>query len=159
MLLALVFGFVLVLVGVTASALVAVASAHLSSSTLQGVVTRDASLVELFVNANVVATDVDADGPSRARRTELSELLGHLTADDAILRIEIRSPDGVVLASDDAAVVGQVAPRTSAIVGRRPISSLRAAVYRCRRRIRTRPSRSSTCGRGGDVRQAGRGHG
>ena len=115
MLLALVFGFVLVLVGVTASALVAVASAHLSSSTLQGVVTRDASLVELFVNANVVATDVDADGPSRARRTELSELLGHLTADDAILRIEIRSPDGVVLASDDAAVVGQVAPRTSAV--------------------------------------------
>ena len=115
MLLALVFGFVLVLVGVTASALVAVASAHLSSSTLQGVVTRDASLVELFVNANVVATDVDADGPSRARRTELSDLLGHLTADDAILRIEIRSPDGVVLASDDAAVVGQVAPRSSAV--------------------------------------------
>ena len=115
MLLALVFGFVLVLVGVTASALVAVASAHLSSSTLQGVVTRDASLVELFVNANVVATDVDADGPSRARRTELSELLGHLTADDAILRIEIRSPDNVVLASDDAAVVGQVAPRSSAV--------------------------------------------
>ena len=43
MLLALVFGFVLVLVGVTASALVAVASEHLRSSTLRGVVTRDAS--------------------------------------------------------------------------------------------------------------------
>ncbi|MEA2651483.1 MAG: hypothetical protein QOI85_1204, partial [Chloroflexota bacterium] len=40
MLLALVFGFVLVLVGVTASALVAVASEHLRSSTLRGVVTR-----------------------------------------------------------------------------------------------------------------------
>ena len=109
-LLALVFGFVLVLVGVTASALVAIASAHLSSSTLTGVVTRDASLVELFVNGNLRGSDFDADGPSAARQIALTSLLSTLTDEDGILRIEVRSPDGRVLASDDGSTVGLVAP-------------------------------------------------
>ena len=64
MLLAIVLGLVLVLVGVTASALVAVASAHLTSATLSGVAARDASLVELFVNDHLRGSDLDADGPS-----------------------------------------------------------------------------------------------
>ena len=59
MLLALVFGVVLVLVGVTASALVAVASDHLANATLGGVVNRDATLVELFVNGELRADDLD----------------------------------------------------------------------------------------------------
>ena len=109
MLLALVFGFVLVLVGVTASALVAVATDHLSRSTLNGVVTRDASLVELFVNGNLRATDLDEDGPSPARVAQLGGLLASLTGDDEILHIEIRSVEGRVLASDVGAAVGKVA--------------------------------------------------
>jgi diguanylate cyclase (GGDEF)-like protein len=109
MLLGIVFGFVLVLVGVTASALVALASAHLRSATLNGVVSRDASLVELFVNGNLLASDLDADGPRPARQRELTRLLGSLAADDGILRIEIRAEDGRVLASDDEDVVGLVA--------------------------------------------------
>ena len=76
MLLALVFGVVLVLVGVTASALVAIASVNLKTATLNGVVTRDASLVELFVNGNLRASDVDADGPTTARVDELSACSG-----------------------------------------------------------------------------------
>ena len=115
MLLALVFGFVLVLVGVTASALVAVATDHLSTSTLNGVVKRDASLLELFVNGNVRSTDLDEDGPGRARAAELGGLLANLTGDDEILRIEIRSPDGLVLASDVAASVGEVARPSAAM--------------------------------------------
>ena len=109
MLLALVFGFVLVLVGVTASALVAVASDHLTSSTLNGVVKRDASLVELFVNGNLRATDLDEDGPSPARAAVLGGLLASLTGSDEILHIEVRGLDGRVLASDVAAAVGKVA--------------------------------------------------
>jgi hypothetical protein len=115
MLLALVFGFVLVLVGVTASALAAVASDHLASSTLGGVVKRDASLVELFVNGNLRAADLDADGPSPARVIELSGLLAGLTGNDEILRMEIRGLDGRVLASDAAAAVGQLAPTSAAM--------------------------------------------
>ena len=115
MLLALVFGFVLVLVGVTASALVAVTSEHLRSSTLGGVVTRDASLVELFVNGNLRASDLDADGPGPARVAELSGLLADLTSRDEILRVEIRNRDGRVLASDAGGAVGEVASASAAM--------------------------------------------
>ena len=116
-LLVLVFGFVLVLVGVTASALVAIASAHLSSSTLTGVVTRDASLVELFINGNLRASDLDADGPSTGRRAELISLLDTLTEEDGILRLEVRNLDGSVVASDDPAAVGLTARSTDATAG------------------------------------------
>jgi diguanylate cyclase (GGDEF)-like protein len=130
-LLALVFGFVLVLVGVTASALVAIASAHLSSSTLSGVVTRDASLVELFINGNLRTSDLDADGPSAARRAELTSLLGTLTDEDGILRLEVRDLEGTVVASDDAGAVGLVARSTEATSGAldgRPTASVIEAV-------------------------------
>jgi diguanylate cyclase (GGDEF)-like protein/putative nucleotidyltransferase with HDIG domain len=116
MLLALVFGVVLVLVGVTASALVAIASTHLSSATVSGVVARDASLVELFVNGNLTEADVSTSGPSAARVAELHDLLARLTNNDAILRLEIRARDGRVIASDDATTVGLVAPPSSAML-------------------------------------------
>jgi diguanylate cyclase (GGDEF)-like protein len=122
MLLAIVFGFVLVLVGVTASALVAVASAHLTSATVNGVISRDASLVELFVNENLLVSDLDADGPSPSRQQKLAQLLASLTAKDGILRIEIRALDGRVLASDADDAVGVVAATSTdmreAIAGR-----------------------------------------
>jgi diguanylate cyclase (GGDEF)-like protein len=113
MLLALVYGVFLVLVGITASALVAVASAHLSNATLNGVISRDASLVELFVNGNLLVTDVDADGPGSARQLKLEQLLTSLTADDGILRIEIRAKDGQVLASNADDAVGLIATASS----------------------------------------------
>jgi diguanylate cyclase (GGDEF)-like protein len=106
MLLALVFGVVLVLVGVTASALVAVASDHLANATLGGVVNRDATLVELFVNGELRSDDLDSDGPSGARASELGRQLGALTERDGIVRIEIRDLGGEVLLSDDPAVIG-----------------------------------------------------
>jgi diguanylate cyclase (GGDEF)-like protein len=107
MLLALVFGVVLVLVGVTASALVAVASVNLKTATLNGVVSRDASLVELLVNGTLRAGDLDTDGPTTARVAELTRLLQSLSERDGIVRLEIRSLDGRVLLSGDAAVIGR----------------------------------------------------
>src|SRR5918999_4367975 len=107
MLLALVFGVVLVLVGMTASALVAVASDNLRKATLSGVVTRDASLVELFVNGNLRSNDLDPDGPTAARVAELSRLLGSLSVRDGIMRVEIRDLDGRVVASSEPGVIGR----------------------------------------------------
>ena len=122
MLLGIVFGFVLVLVGVTASALVAVVSAHLSSATVNGVISRDASLVELFVNGNLRVSDLHADGPSPSRQHELTRLLASLTTKDGILRVEIRSLSGKVFASDAIAAIGLVATSSTdmqeAIAGR-----------------------------------------
>ncbi|HEY8179298.1 MAG TPA: diguanylate cyclase [Candidatus Limnocylindria bacterium] len=105
MLLPLVFGVVLVLVGVTASALVAVASAHIRQVTLGSVVARDAALVELFVNANVRATDVATPGATRS--AELGTLLRRLAAGDGIVLVDIRGRDGQLIASSDATLGGQ----------------------------------------------------
>jgi diguanylate cyclase (GGDEF)-like protein len=113
MLLALVFGVVLVLVGVTASALAAVVSAHLSSARLNTVVANDAALIEFFVNDKLRASDVDDDGPGHARVAALSGQLGGLIREGGILRIEIRSVDGRVLASDSRSAIGQQAPTSA----------------------------------------------
>ena len=92
MLLALVFGFVLVLVGVTASALVAVASEHCGAQRLPaGSSPATRRLVELFVNGTLRTTDLDADGPSPGRAAQLQRALASLTREDEILRIEIRA--------------------------------------------------------------------
>ena len=98
-LLALVFGVFLMLIGVTATALVTVTSMHLSSGTLGAVVSRDRSLVALFVNSNVLRADLDADGPSASRAADLEAKLAALTAEDQILRVDIRAGDGTILIS------------------------------------------------------------
>ena len=112
MLLALVFGVVLVLVGVTASALAAVVSDHLSSARLSTVVSYDASVIRLFVST-LTDADLDDDGPTAGRTSSLSRQLASLTEDAGILRIEIRRPDGRVVASDSETVVGAIAPSSA----------------------------------------------
>jgi diguanylate cyclase (GGDEF)-like protein len=99
MLLALVFGVFLVLIGVTVVALVTVTTLHLTSGTLGSVVSHDRSLVALFVNGNVDARDVDADGPSAAKADALEAALATLVASHEILRVEIRATNGTILVS------------------------------------------------------------
>jgi diguanylate cyclase (GGDEF)-like protein len=106
MLLVLVFGVFLVLVGITASALVAITSSNLTETTINASVERDASLAELFVNGNLRADDLRSGGPDAARTRELGARLATLTGDDAILRVEVRSPEGLVLFSSDPGAVG-----------------------------------------------------
>lgn len=115
MLLALVIGVVLVLVGLTASALVAVTSVNLSTSTLNTIASRDASLVALFVNGNLHPGDLGGGQLGVARRAELTDLLAQLGKTDSIVRLEIRDLDGRVIASDDASVAGAVGPASVAM--------------------------------------------
>ena len=107
LLLLLVFGVFLVLVGVTASALVAITSSHLTEATVNASVQRDASLVELFVNGNLRTDDLREGGPGPARSAELGSKLAVLTQEDAILRIEVRSPEGEVLFGTEPGAVGE----------------------------------------------------
>lgn len=95
-LLVLVFGIFLVLVGLTASALVAITSVHLASTTLTAVADRDRSLVDLFVNGNLRGTDL-AGSPSPTRLTELRERLDALARSDGIGAVELRNADGDVV--------------------------------------------------------------
>jgi diguanylate cyclase (GGDEF)-like protein len=127
MLLGLVFGVVLVLVGVTASALAAIASEHLSRVALADAVTRDASLIERFVNEHLTPADVAPAGPGEERVDELAGLLGGLVRSDDILRIEIRGRDGRVLASNEAGLAGLASaqsPSMTAALGGTPTAGL-----------------------------------
>src|SRR2546423_3539254 len=96
MLLALVLAIFLVLVGITASALVAITSAHLSTATLNATISRDASLVELFVNTNLRPDDLVPGRAHAAQRAQLDDKLAALTRNDQILRVEVRGPNGAV---------------------------------------------------------------
>jgi diguanylate cyclase (GGDEF)-like protein/putative nucleotidyltransferase with HDIG domain len=113
MLLVLVYGIFLVLVGTTASALVGITSDNLSKATLNAVVSRDRSLVALFVNDNLLRSDLRGTGPTATRAAELEAKLGALTREDEILRIEIRSTEGTVLLSSEPGLRGET-PAASA---------------------------------------------
>jgi diguanylate cyclase (GGDEF)-like protein/putative nucleotidyltransferase with HDIG domain len=99
MLLALVFGVFLMLIGVTATALVTVTSMHLSTGNLGAVVSRDRSLVALFVNSNLRRADLAGDGLSASRAADLETKLAALAGQDEILRVDIRAGDGTIMAS------------------------------------------------------------
>lgn len=98
-LLLLVFGIFLVLVGLTASALVAITSVHVSTMTLNVVVERDRSLVDLFVNGNLTAADLGPAGPDAAGVASLRDKLDALAKTDEIDGIELRNRDGDLVAS------------------------------------------------------------
>jgi diguanylate cyclase (GGDEF)-like protein len=97
MLLALVFGIFLVLIGVTASALVAVASDHISRTTVAATVSRDRDLIEFFVDGNLRASDLSAAGPTRQRAAELRRQMEMLASDDGITAIALRDRHGEIV--------------------------------------------------------------
>ena len=126
-LLALVFGVVLVIVGVTASALVALTSAHVTAESLAVVVRRDAALARYVVTDLLDSVDLIPGRASHSRVSRSRAGLAALTDADGLVRIEVRSLDARVLFSDAAEVVGTTAARsagmTEAVAGR-PSASL-----------------------------------
>jgi diguanylate cyclase (GGDEF)-like protein len=102
LLLALVYGVFLVLVGITASALVAISSMHISRAMLNAVVSQDGAIAELFVDGRLRQTDLDSATLSDARAAELEEMLGELTTKAKMTRIDVRALDGAILFSSQA---------------------------------------------------------
>ena len=109
-LLLLVFGIFLMLVGIAGSALVAVTSAHLAGTTLNAVVQRDQSLVDLFANANLAVEDLAAPMPP-ARQAELRERIAALARSDQIIGLEIRDAEGAVVVATEGGVGGATSPK------------------------------------------------
>ena len=110
-LLTIVFGALLAIVGITATSQAVMVSVYASTSTLQATVESDLATIRGFVHQGLdqrVATgaplppeDLDA----------LEGLLGTIVSKGQILQVELRRPDGSVVAASDAAVAGaQVAP-------------------------------------------------
>ena len=123
-----VFGVFIAIVGITAVAQILLVSAHFSTSTLNSVVGNDAALVRTFVTTTVSPDDLQATGPSAERREALDSRLTALVEAGEIVRIELRLPDGTVVASNEATALGatgQTSPDfTTALTGRNATATL-----------------------------------
>ena len=110
-LLLIVYGLFLVVVGVTATAQTAMVSLHFATASLRTTVQSDAATIRVFVNGFLRPSDLaGVDDPVRTAAIERG--LTALASQDAISRIEIRDPSGVVRFSNDPAARGHAAPLT-----------------------------------------------
>jgi diguanylate cyclase (GGDEF)-like protein len=128
-LLVLVYGVFLVLIAVTASALLAITSDHIQTASLQGVVSKDRALVALFVRDHLSANDLAGGSLSVGRAVELREELAALASSDEILSIVLMDADGRIVAADRPRSAAGPAPSASlegALAGR-PQAELLAA--------------------------------
>ena len=98
-LLILVYGVFIALVGITATAQAVMVSAHFSTSTLNAIVGSDSATIRGFINANVALRFFEPDGATDEELARLESQLMTLVRPDEILRVEVRLPDGTVLAT------------------------------------------------------------
>jgi diguanylate cyclase (GGDEF)-like protein len=105
-LLIVVFGFFLMVVGLTALSQAIVVSTQSSQTLLSAVVGSDAATVRGFVNGYLQPADLAPGGLSVARAATLQTQLTTIDSAGEILRIEVWSPDGTLLLSDTAALRG-----------------------------------------------------
>jgi diguanylate cyclase (GGDEF)-like protein len=112
-LLILVYGIFMVIVGLTAVAQTVLVSADFSATTLNSTVGADAAVVRLFVSSSLSPDDLGRAGLTPARQASLDERLGFLVRPGQILRVEVRSPDGRVVAASDPSAQGASTPVTS----------------------------------------------
>jgi hypothetical protein len=76
---------------------------HFSTSTLNAIVGSDAATTRAFVNAYVLPRYLDPAQARRPRRcSRLRGQLASLTRQSEIVRVELRRPDGGLVASSDA---------------------------------------------------------
>lgn len=99
-LLFIVYGVFLVIVGVTATAQVIIASAHFSTATLNHTVGTDAKVVAGYVNERLLPSDLAGGSISPSHATELREGIAAFISRRGILHAEVRRPDGTIIASD-----------------------------------------------------------
>ncbi len=120
-LLLLVFGVLLVLVGITATAQAVMVSAYASTSTFSSIVESDVATVRGFVQQGLQG--IDGDDTDQAGIVDASDQLATLLAKGGIVHAEIRLPDGRIIASSSPASQGVTAaasPDFLAAVGGEP---------------------------------------
>jgi diguanylate cyclase (GGDEF)-like protein len=133
LLLILVYGVFLALVGITATAQAVIVSAHFSVASLNDTVGSDSAMARSFVNANVQLRYLDRSlgGALPSEIAKLEEQLGTLLRSGEIVRVELRLPDGTILAGNDPALRGIAAPPNAAFdlaVAGKPQASIVDAV-------------------------------
>ena len=111
-LLFLVYGVFLVIVGVTATAQVMLASVHVSTSALNQAVLTDTQVVRGFVDDLLKPADLTAPSIAADRQAALEDGLKSFITPRGIIRAEIRRLDGTILASD-APIAGLRVPNSA----------------------------------------------
>ena len=101
-LLIVVFGFFLMIVGLTALSQAIIVSSRSSQTMLTAIVGSDAATVRGFANANLMPADLGPGGLSPTRLATLQAQVRTILSAGEILRLEVRLPDGTVLLSDTA---------------------------------------------------------
>jgi diguanylate cyclase (GGDEF)-like protein len=105
-LLGLVFGVLLVLVGITATAQAVMVSAYATTSTLTSVVEGDVATIRGFVHQGLDGLELDDPDPATVER--IGGYLATLISKGRIAHAEIRLVDGRVIAASDRSMVGAV---------------------------------------------------
>lgn len=112
-LLMIVFGLLLVIVGVTATAQTVLVGFHVSNASLNATISSDAATIRTFVNGVVQPADL-TDRATSDRVAVIEQGLASVAQRGEILRIEIRDPGGVVRLSNEPSAVGGRAVQTEA---------------------------------------------
>jgi diguanylate cyclase (GGDEF)-like protein len=105
-LLIVVFGFFLMIVGLTALSQAIIVSSRSSQTMLSAIVGSDAATVRGFANAHLNPADLGPGGLSPARAAALQSQVRTILSAGEILRMEVRLPDGTLLLSDTADAIG-----------------------------------------------------
>ncbi|MFL5681335.1 MAG: HD domain-containing phosphohydrolase [Chloroflexota bacterium] len=105
-LLILVYGVFLALVGITATAQAVIVSQHFNVATVNGIVGSDSAMARAFVNAYVQRRYLDgtAGGATPDELARLEAQLATLPRPGEIVRVELRMPNGTILAANDPAL-------------------------------------------------------
>ena len=110
-LLLLVYGAFLAIVGVTATAQSTLVGAHFSTATLTDLVNSDATTIRAFVSTELRPSDLTAgSAPTGADLARLENRLVALTGAGGILRLEVRRPDGMIVAASQPGLHGVAPP-------------------------------------------------
>ncbi|MEK6721533.1 MAG: diguanylate cyclase [Chloroflexota bacterium] len=112
-LLIIVFGLLLVVVGVTAVAQAVLVSVHVSTASVNATLGSDAATVRTFVNSLVSPEDLAGDSTAD-RIATVQASLALIVERGEILRFEIRDPEGVVRLSSEPLAVGARASPSNA---------------------------------------------
>jgi diguanylate cyclase (GGDEF)-like protein/putative nucleotidyltransferase with HDIG domain len=105
-LLLIVFGVLLAVVGVTATAQAVMVTVYSSSSTLNATLASDLATIRGFVHQGLSPSILEPNGLSAQEQAALEGLIGTIESKGEILRVELRLPDGRVLAASDSASAG-----------------------------------------------------
>ncbi len=113
-LLLLVYGAFLAIVGVTATAQSALVGAHFSTATLTDLVNSDATTIRAFVSTELRPSDLSAGtAPTDTDLDRLEARLVALTGVGEYLRLEVRRPDGTIVAASQPGLQGVAPPAVS----------------------------------------------